>query len=63
MPRNYQKKTKRGEIPLELFEKAYGEIKNGRMSLRESAKTFEIDKMTLLRYKNKKEKTQTQTQI
>ena len=26
------------------------------MSLRESAKTFEIDKMTLLRYKNKKEK-------
>lgn len=56
MPRNYKKKTTRGEIPIDIFERAYEEIRNDRMSIREAAKTFEIDKMTLYRYKNKKEK-------
>lgn len=56
MPRNYKKKTTRGEIPIDIFERAYEEIRNDRMSIREAAKTFEIDKMTLYRYKDKKEK-------
>ena len=55
MPRNYKKKTVRGKTPIDVFEKAYEEIKNG-MSTREAAKTFAIDKMTLHRYKVKKEK-------
>lgn len=56
MPRNYKKKTERGETPIDIFERAYKEIKNGRMSIREAAKTFAIDKMTLYRYKVKREK-------
>lgn len=56
MPRNYKKKTTRGEIPIDIFVRAYEEIKNGRMSIREAAKSFNIDKMTLYRYKVKTEK-------
>lgn len=56
MPRNYKKKTTRGEIPIDIFERAYEEIRNDRMSIREAAKTFEIDKMTLYRHNDKKEK-------
>lgn len=58
MVRNYVKKTSRGEIPIETFEKAYTEVLEGNLSLREAAKTYGIDKMTLMRYKKKKEANQ-----
>lgn len=43
MPRNDKKKTTRSEIPIDIFERAYEKIKNGRMSISEAAKTFNID--------------------
>ncbi|KAJ3628452.1 hypothetical protein MTP99_015755 [Tenebrio molitor] len=55
MVRNFKKKTKRGEISQQRFERAYADIKEGILSLREAARTYEIDKMTLFRYKKKKE--------
>jgi hypothetical protein len=55
MVRNCKKKTKRGEISQQRFERAYADIKEGILSLREAARTYEIDKMTLFRYKKKKE--------
>lgn len=56
MPRNYKRKTQRGDTSIEQYERAYVEINEGRLSLRAAALAFNIDKMTLYRYKNKKEK-------
>jgi DNA invertase Pin-like site-specific DNA recombinase len=58
MVRNFKKKTKRGEISQQRFERAYADIKEGILSLREAARTYEIDKMTLFRYKKKKKQIQ-----
>lgn len=55
MVRNYTRKTDRGKISLETFEKAYEVVKAGTMSLREAAIAFEIDKMTLFRFIKKKD--------
>lgn len=55
MVRNYKRKTDRGKIPEENFERAYEAVKNRTMSLREAAIAFEIDKMTLFRFIRKKD--------
>lgn len=54
MVRNYKKKTNRGEILPEVFEKAYSSYIKGSLSLREAAKSYGIDKMTFHRYTKKK---------
>lgn len=60
MVRNYIRKTDRGKIPDESFEKAYEAVKTQTMSLREAAIAFEIDKMTLFRFIRKKDESKGQ---
>ncbi|XP_046661273.1 uncharacterized protein LOC124354680 [Homalodisca vitripennis] len=61
MVRNYTRKTDRGKVPDESFEKAYEAVKTKTMSLREAVVAFEIDKMTLFRFIRKKDESQGQT--
>ena len=52
MVRNYVKETNPGEISQEIFEKACVAIERDSVSLRQSAKIYNIDEMSLLRYIN-----------
>ena len=45
--RNYKRKTNRGEIPDDVYERALQEIKNGR-KVATVAKEFNIRRMTLV---------------
>lgn len=56
MPTNYKRKPQRGDSSIEQYERAYVEINEGRLSLRAAALALNIDKITLYRYINKKEK-------
>lgn len=52
MPRNYQRKTNRGNTSKEVLEVALVEIEMG-LSIRHVAKTHGIDRITLTRYRDK----------
>ena len=56
MEGNYIKKPNRGEISQHIFEKACVAIEKDSISLKQSAKIYNIAKITLLRYINKKKK-------
>ena len=43
-------KTSRREMAIETFENAYTDVMEGNLSLRQAAKTYGTDKMSLMRY-------------
>ena len=51
--RNYVRKTNRGKILQNIFQKACVGVEKESMSLRQSARIYGIDKIALLRYINK----------
>ncbi|XP_053286201.1 uncharacterized protein LOC128447848 isoform X2 [Pleuronectes platessa] len=55
MPRNYTRKTTRGQTPLAEMETAAAEVMQGKKSLRKAGRDRNIDKTTLKRFIKKKE--------
>lgn len=53
MVRNYKRKTNFGATPQHIYDKAVKEVIDGIMTLRASAKKYNVNVMTLQRYKTK----------
>jgi len=53
MIRNYKRKTNFGTTPQHIYDKAVKEVNDGNMTLRAAAKKYNVNVMTLQRYKIK----------
>ena len=60
MARHYKRKTKRANTPLNIMERALKEVNSGR-SVHSVADSFGMDRMTLTRFKQKRENDKTCT--
>jgi len=53
MVRNYKRKTDFGSTPQHIYDKEVKEVIDGVITLRQAAKKYDVNVMTLQRYKNK----------
>lgn len=55
MPRNRPKTTNRGKCSIDLYKKAYEEIKSKGITLRQAAEMYDVNLTSLFRYKKKRD--------